>query len=72
MSIFEQMLSHIAVRADALEDDYFVDGILYCGKCNTPKEPTPIYAKQCQHYIPNYTMIKDIKMVIPDYVVATE
>jgi Competence protein len=41
-------------------------------KCNTPKEPTPIYAKQCQHYIPNYTMIKDIKMVIPDYVVATE
>lgn len=38
MTIFEKALSHIAVRANALEGDYFVDGLLYCGKCNTPKE----------------------------------
>lgn len=41
-------------------------------KYNTPRDPLPIYAKQCQYFSPNYTMIKDIKMVIPNYVVATE
>lgn len=38
MSIFEQVLSHIAVRAEQLDGDYYQDDILYCGKCNTPKE----------------------------------
>lgn len=38
MSIFEQVLSHIAVRAEQLDGDYYKNDILYCGKCNTPKE----------------------------------
>ena len=38
MSLFEQALSHIAVRAEKLDGDYVKDGLIYCGKCNTPKE----------------------------------
>ncbi len=55
MTIFEQVLSHIAVRAEKLEGDYYKDGFLYCGKCNTPKEmkiklgemPEQIVRKAC-------------------------
>lgn len=39
MTLFESVLSHIAIRADKLEGDYYGDdGLLYCGKCNTHKE----------------------------------
>lgn len=38
MNIFEQALSHIATRADFLDGDYYKDNLIYCGKCNTPKE----------------------------------
>ena len=38
MSIFEQVLSHMAKRADKLDGDYYKDELLYCGKCNKPKE----------------------------------
>lgn len=40
MTIFEQALSHIATRADFVDGDYYKDNIIYCGKCNTPKETT--------------------------------
>ena len=39
-NVFENILSKIAIRAEKLEGDYYKDGILYCGKCNTPKETT--------------------------------
>lgn len=37
--IFEQVLSHIRGRQIARENDYMgKDGLLYCGKCNKPRE----------------------------------
>jgi len=38
MSIFEQVLSHLAGRAEKKDGDYYEGELLYCGKCNTPRE----------------------------------
>ena len=37
-SIFEAVLAPAMRPAEENEGDYRVDGILYCGKCKTPKE----------------------------------
>lgn len=37
-NVFESIVTKIAVRAQKLDGDYYKNGLLYCGKCNTPKE----------------------------------
>lgn len=38
MNVFENVLNSIAKRAEPVKGDYYIGDILYCGKCNTPKE----------------------------------
>ena len=38
MSIFEKVLAQAMKAPEAAPGDYYKDGLLYCGKCNTPKE----------------------------------
>lgn len=41
-------------------------------KYNTPKDPIPNYAKQCQYYSINQDFMKEYKLKLPNYVVADE
>lgn len=38
MTIFEQVINRIAKRAEKQDGDYYKENLLYCGKCNSPKE----------------------------------
>ena len=41
-------------------------------KYNTPKEPQLTYARQCQYYRPEDTVLKVRNIEIPNYIIATE
>ena len=48
--LFTHILNKIAIRAEQLEGDYYVNGILYCGKCNTPKESKQLFTFNGQSF----------------------
>ena len=55
-------------------DMFMEDKTICClyKKYNTPKEPQPTDAKQCHYYSPEDTLLKELKIQIPNYVIATE
>jgi hypothetical protein len=55
-------------------DMFMEDKTICClyKKYNTPKEPQPKDARLCQYYSPEDTLLKDFKIQIPNYVIATE
>ena len=36
--MFQEIVNEMAMNTPSLADDYEKDGLLYCGKCNTPKQ----------------------------------
>lgn len=36
--MFQQILNEVAMNMPSSDDDYEKDGLIYCGKCNTPKQ----------------------------------
>ena len=55
-------------------DMFMEDKTICClyKKYNTPKEPEPTYANQCQYYRPEDTILKELNIQFPNYVIATE
>lgn len=55
-------------------DMFMEDKAICClyKKYNTPKEPQLTYARQCQYYRPEDTMLKERNIEIPNYIIATE
>ena len=58
----------------AYMDMYMEDKTICClyKKYNTPKEPKLTYARQCQYYRPEDTVLKVRNIEIPNYIIATE
>ena len=55
-------------------DMFMEDKTICClyKKYNTPKEPEPTYANQCQYYRPEDTILKELNIQFPNHVIATD